>query len=181
MSSKRIEVAAYDPQWPVIFEELKSVIGRAVGDLALRIEHVGSTSIPGLSAKPIIDLDVVIDSYGEMPEAIARLETLGYKHQGDLGIKGREAFAREGNDVPRDGTGKVWPVHHLYVCPKDGEGLLRHIAFRDYLRAHPDEISRYEEVKQQLADEHPYDWETYTDGKTEYIEGILRRAGMALD
>ncbi len=171
----------YDPTWPDTFEELKDVIERAVGDLALRIEHVGSTSVPGLSAKPVIDLDVVMPSYEALPEIVARLSTLGYMHEGDLGIKGREAFAREGRDVPRDGRGGEWPSHHLYVCPPDGEGLIRHLAFRDYMRSHPEEVAAYEAVKRRLAEQYPYDAEAYTEGKTEYIEGILRRAGVELD
>ena len=149
-----------------------------MGELALRIEHVGSTSIPGLSAKPIIDLDIVIRSYDDLPAVVARLESLGYAHEGDLGISGREAFKRDGNDVPRDGTGKVWPRHHLYVCPEGSEGLTRHVAFRDYLRAHPEELAEYEAVKRSLVEHHPHDWEAYTDGKTDYIIGILRRAGV---
>jgi GrpB-like predicted nucleotidyltransferase (UPF0157 family) len=174
----RIEVVPYDPQWATTFDEIKKVVTETVGDLALSIEHVGSTSIPRMSAKPIIDLDVVIRSYDELPVMVARLSSLGYVHQGDLGIKGREAFKREGEDVPRTGTGKVWPKHHLYVCPQGSEGLSRHLAFRDYLRAHPEELAEYEAVKRRLAEENPHDWEAYTDGKTDYIVGILRRAGV---
>jgi GrpB-like predicted nucleotidyltransferase (UPF0157 family) len=174
----RIEVVPYDPQWATTFDEIKKVVTETVGDLALSIEHVGSTSIPRMSAKPIIDLDVVIRSYDELPVMVARLSSLGYVHQGDLGIKGREAFKREGEDVPRTGTGKVWPKHHLYVCPQGSEGLSRHLAFRDYLRAHPEELAEYEAVKRGLAEENPHDWEAYTDGKTDYIVGILRRAGV---
>lgn len=181
LRSKRIRIVDYDPEWPGAFNSIKQVIERTVGDLALRIEHVGSTSIPGLSAKPIIDLDVVIPSYEELPEVVAQLVTLGYIHEGELGVKGREAFKRSGIDVPLDGTGKTWPSHHLYVCPQDGEGLVRHLAFRDYMRAHPEEIAQYEEVKRLLAEQYPYDGEAYTDGKTAYIEGILRRAGLPLD
>jgi GrpB-like predicted nucleotidyltransferase (UPF0157 family) len=181
IKADRVEVVEYDAQWPRAFDEIKSVVEKAVGKLALRIEHVGSTAIPGLSAKPIIDLDIVIGSHTDLPEVIARLSSLGYIHEGDLGIRGREAFKREGEDVPRTSTGKVWPKHHLYVCPEGSEGLTRHLAFRDYLRAHPEELALYEAVKRRLAAQDPHDWEAYTDGKTDYIVGILRRAGVAME
>src|SRR5271168_241502 len=100
-------VVDYDLQWAEVFAELRSTLAAALGGLAVAIEHVGSTAVPGLPAKPIIDIDVVVPSPAKVPEAIARLATIGYVHQGDLGIAGREAFASPPNT----------PAHHLYVCP----------------------------------------------------------------
>jgi len=88
-----VVVVSYDPEWPAIFKALRDVYRRALGDLATAIEHVGSTAVPGLDAKPIIDIDVVIPSRSRLPEVIARLMALGYGHQGDLGVSGREAFS----------------------------------------------------------------------------------------
>ncbi|MNV51043.1 dephospho-CoA kinase/protein folding accessory domain-containing protein [compost metagenome] len=93
----------------------------------MTIEHVGSTSVPGLSAKPIIDMDVVVATRDDVKKAIQRLAILGYVHEGDLGAIGREAF------IPPNGV----PWHHLYVCTIDNAEYKRHIMFRDYLKSHP--------------------------------------------
>ena len=180
-----IRIADYDPQWPLTFAGLKRVIETALGGLALSIEHVGSTSVPGLGAKPIIDLDVVIESRALLPDVVQSLAELGYFHEGDLGVAGREAFgrrgqrrqhAREDSDVPRDGTGRSWPDHHLYVCPRDGDALARHLAFRDYLRQHPDEAEAFKALKRRLARQHTHHIDAYTEGKTAFVEAILERA-----
>src|SRR5258707_11678358 len=104
-----IVVVDYDPAWPSTFEMLRSRAWEVVGDFALSIEHVGSPSVPGLAAKPIIDMSVVVTSPTEISLAVTRLATLGYVHRGDLGIVGREAF-----HLPAG-----LPAHHLYVCPQD--------------------------------------------------------------
>jgi GrpB-like predicted nucleotidyltransferase (UPF0157 family) len=168
-----IEIVDYDPQWPHSFNNLRNVIARALGDLVLTIEHVGSTAVPNLPAKPIIDIDVVIESDAQLLQVVKRLIGLGYVHQGDLGITRREAFKRLGIDVPRDGSGRSWPQHHLYVCPKDSPELGRHLAFRDRLRAQPDAARKYRELKKQLARQNAVDRESYWRGKTDFIEGIL--------
>jgi GrpB-like predicted nucleotidyltransferase (UPF0157 family) len=85
-------IKAYHPQWPILFEELQVKFSDLLGNMVSAIEHVGSTSVPGLAAKPIIDLDVLLASAAYLPETIRRLATLGYEHEGDLGIAGREAF-----------------------------------------------------------------------------------------
>src|SRR5262245_7057698 len=135
-SSRRVVVTAYDPEWPRMFESFREVYQRALGELALAIEHVGSTSVAGLAAKPIIDIDVVIPSRNDLPSAVMRLALLGYRHEGDVGVPGREAFGRDGDEeVPRDGSGRRWPAHHLYVCALDSKELERHLKFRNWLRS----------------------------------------------
>ena len=176
MIARGVEVVDYDPQWSVTFTELKILLDAKLGTLAQRIEHVGSTSIPGLAAKPIIDLDIIIDTYDTLPAVVAHLAELGYTHVGDLDVPGREAFRREAEDVPRGNTGRTWPRHNLYVCPQDGPGLVEHLAFRDNLCSHPEEIPIYEALKRRLAQTFPYDIESYIEGKSDYIRGILRRA-----
>ena len=170
---RTIEIVAYDPRWPAIFAELSRVVARALGPLALSIEHVGSTSVPGLGAKPIVDMDVVIASRSLLPDVLLALAPLGYIHQGDLGIAGREALVHEGPDVPRDGSGRVWPAHHLYVCAQDNAELARHLALRGYLRAHPESALAYGELKRRLARQFPHDIEAYIEGKAAFIQGIL--------
>jgi GrpB-like predicted nucleotidyltransferase (UPF0157 family) len=156
----------YDPRWPERFEALRARIGSALRPLAATIEHVGSTAVPGLAAKPIIDIEVLLRSQTDLPRAIKRLTTLGYEHQGDLGIAGREAF--------RAPTG-VFP-HHLYVCSPDSRQYGRHIAFRNHLRGNPEDARAYERLKRSLADRFGNDRDAYTLGKTDFIDAILQRA-----
>ncbi|GAC1473203.1 MAG: GrpB family protein [Ktedonobacteraceae bacterium] len=134
------------------------------------IEHVGSTSIPGCPAKPIIDLDVVISSSSDLPQTIALLATLGYVHQGDLGIAGREAF-----DAPADAA-----PHHLYVCYSQSEEYHRHLLFRNYLRIHSQEMQAYAVLKQRLAHQFRDDRNAYSRGKSELVAMILQRATQGL-
>ncbi len=166
-----IEIVAYDPAWPDRFERLRSHVWPVLRECALSIEHVGSTAVPGLAAKPIIDMTVVVASRDDVPRAIAGLETLGYVHRGNLGIKGREAF-----EAPAD-----LPAHHLYVCHADSLALRNHLAVRDYLRSHPDTARRYGTLKRELAETFHDDVDRYVAGKTEFIMGILREAGFSAE
>jgi GrpB-like predicted nucleotidyltransferase (UPF0157 family) len=171
-----ITIAEYDPQWPVTFAAVRHVLAKTLGTLALAIEHVGSTAIPGLAAKPILDLDVVVAYREYLPDVIEALSLLGYFHQGDLGIVGREAFGRRSPDVPRDGRGRTWPPHHLYVCAHDSAELARHITFRDYLRQTPEAVEAYAKLKRRLAEDFAHDHEAYAQHKTGFVEDMLRRA-----
>jgi GrpB-like predicted nucleotidyltransferase (UPF0157 family) len=122
-------------------------------------------------------LDVVIPSRQCLPDVISCLATLSYEHEGDLGIAGREAFRRAGNDVPYHETGRTWISHHLYVCDAHSRELTRHLAFRDFLRANPDQALTYGKLKQRLAAQFPYDIDLYTQGKQELVDDILRKGG----
>ncbi|MDZ5610285.1 GrpB family protein, partial [Bacillus pseudomycoides] len=144
-----IEIMPYNPEWKMEFKKIKKMVEGYIGDLILRIEHVGSTSIEGLAAKPIIDIDVVIDNYGIFPVIIQRLEKEGYQHQGNLGVEGREAFQRNNEDNLMK--------YHLYVCPKDAKGYLEHIALRDYLSANEAARKESEELKYRLVENYRYD------------------------
>jgi GrpB-like predicted nucleotidyltransferase (UPF0157 family) len=161
-----IVVTDYDAEWPFLFEEIAQPVRDAVADLDAQVEHVGSTSVPGLAAKPIIDIDVVVGSADAVPSAIERLRSLGYVYQGDKGIRGREAFM-----WPRDAR-----PHHLYVVVQGSRPHLEHIRFREYLRDHPEAARQYAALKTRLADRHGEDQLGYTDAKTEFITGVLRAA-----
>ena len=161
-----IVVVAYDPAWPAHFTRLRERVTAALGELVVRVEHIGTTAVPGLLAEPIVDMDVVIPSAADLPAAIARLAALGYVHRGDLGIPGREAFA------PPPGV----PRHALYVCTLDSAELRRHIAFRDRLRTHHEEAGAYAALKQDLARRFRDDRDAYTTAKRGLGEAILRRA-----
>ncbi|OKP78557.1 hypothetical protein A3842_14215 [Paenibacillus sp. P3E] len=167
--TKVVEVVPYDPEWKSEFGRLREWLHEITGDLILAIEHVGSTSVEGLSAKPIIDIDLVMESYEVFPKIVERLSQYGYVHQGNLGIEGREAFNRE----QEDGFMK----YHLYVCPKDGKGHLEHIILREYLRVNPSAAREYEQVKLSLAEQFRYDIDAYCEGKTAVVHSILQRAG----
>ena len=171
--NRTIEIVEYDPAWAEAFASISRAVAAALGPLALRIEHVGSTSVPGLASKPIIDLDVVIESPRSLPAVVEALRTLGYSHEGDGGIPGREAFRRESATAPADGSGRAWPEHHLYVCPSGSEELQRHLRFRDYLRDQPDSAARYEALKRDLAHRYANDIDSYVGGKSAFVEGIL--------
>lgn len=162
-----IEIMPYNPEWKTDYKKIKKMIEGYIGDLILRIEHVGSTSIEGLAAKPIIDIDVIIDSYDILPVIIQRLEKEGYQHQGNLGVEGREAFQRTYKDD--------FMKYHLYVCPKDGKGYLDHIALRDYLSANEAARKEYEELKYRLVENYRYDIDGYCEGKTDFIRKILNK------
>jgi GrpB-like predicted nucleotidyltransferase (UPF0157 family) len=161
-------VVEYDPHWPELFAELRGRLIAVLGDLALSIEHVGSTSVPGLPAKPTIDIDVVVADQSVVPDAIAALARLGYVYEGDLGVTGREAF-RNPPGVPKH-------HHHLYVCPADSPQLKAHLVFRDHLRTHPDAMRQYGEMKRALAGRFGEDRVGYTEAKSEFIAHVMTEA-----
>lgn len=163
--TKVVEIVPYDEQWKVEFERIKEMLLNCIGDLVLSVEHIGSTSVEGLSAKPIIDIDVVIESYKVLAEIVKALDSEGFTHEGNLGIEGREAFKRRFKDD--------FMKYHLYVCPKDGKGYLEHIAFRDYLRSNPEAMNAYSCLKSELASLYRYDIESYCELKTEFVRNIL--------
>jgi len=163
-----IIIEEYDPSWPRSFEAIRDRIIAALGESVTAIEHIGSTAVPGLAAKPIIDIDVLLRSSDGLRLVIAALEGLGYQHQGTLGIPGRDAFVAPSHDVR----------HHLYVCSPDAPEFRRHITFRDYLRRHPMDAAEYGRLKRNLSGRFSIDREAYTEAKTDFIEGILRRARL---
>jgi GrpB-like predicted nucleotidyltransferase (UPF0157 family) len=160
-----VEVFAYDPSWADKFKSYAARLRPVLGELIVEIEHVGSTSVPGLTAKPIIDLDIIISSRVLLEKVITKLATINYVHEGNLGIPGREAFR--------------WPEgerHHLYVCSVDTPNLHNHLMVRDYLREHPEAAFEYSQLKAQLALRHKDDIDSYSAAKSVFIEGILDKA-----
>ncbi len=170
MTTRNIVVVPYDNNWKLQFETIRAEIQDTLGELALSIEHVGSTSVECLSAKPIIDIDVVIEDESKLQEVIEKLAGIGYEHEGNLGIVGREAFGY---------TGKVHlQNHHLYVCTKDSPELKRHLAFRDYLRSHEEAVREYSRIKEEGAELYPKNIDGYISYKTGWIEKIYREIGL---
>ena len=170
MKTKKVIVLPYDAAWEFAFEAIKAEIQTALGDLMLGIEHVGSTSVKGMSAKPCIDIDVVIRDYSVFDAVVQKLDAIGYIHEGDLGIKDREAFKYA--DKPH------LMLHHLYVCPQDSEELRRHITFRDFLRKNPEAVKKYSRVKETAAKLFPDSIDQYIEYKSPCIEELYRECGL---
>lgn len=170
MRTRKVTVLPYDTSWKADFEAIKKEIESALGDLAIGIEHVGSTSVEGMSAKPCIDLDVIIKDGTVFDAVVGRLASIGYIHEGNLGIKDREAFRY--SDKPHLKT------HHMYVCPADSEELHRHITFRNFLRTNPDAVKKYSAVKETAAKLFPDDIDGYIRYKSPCIEELYQLCGL---
>lgn len=164
----KVVVRDYDSRWSQLFEDLRSALWPAVSDIAISIEHVGSTSVPGLAAKPVVDMDIIVAG-PDVATGISRLAALGYEHRGDLGIPGREAF------IPPPGC----PRHHLYLCKAGGPAVLNHLAVRDHLRLNSTAAEAYGKLKKRLASEFPDDIDAYIEAKTGFLLGLLRKIGFS--
>jgi GrpB-like predicted nucleotidyltransferase (UPF0157 family) len=163
----QVLVVDFDPKWKTQFEALRILLLDSLQELALSIEHVGSTSVPGISAKPVIDIDVVV-SPENVTLSIERLQVIGYIHLGDLGIPDREALKSTVDSV----------THNLYVCPTNSLALANHLAVRDYLRRNSRAARDYGELKVRLATEYSNDIDGYVEAKSGFLLEILRRAGF---
>ena len=170
MRTKKVMVLPYDKAWKVAFEEIRLELEAALENLIIGIEHVGSTSVEGLSAKPCIDVDVVIKDYTIFAAVVEKLAGIGYFHEGDLGIAGREAFCYTGKDHLMK--------HHLYVCPQNSRELHRHITFRDFLRKHPEAAQTYCRVKETAAQLFPEDIDGYMAYKVPCIAALYEQCGL---
>ena len=166
----KVVVLPYNVQWKDDFENIKSEIINAIGDLIIGVEHVGSTSVEGMSAKPCIDIDVIIKDYSDFDIIVSRLEMIGYIYEGNLGIEDREAFKYFNKPHLR--------THHLYVCPQKSEELYRHITFRDFLRNNVDAVKKYSSVKETAARLFPHDIEKYMEHKSPCIEELYTLCGL---
>jgi GrpB-like predicted nucleotidyltransferase (UPF0157 family) len=163
-----IAIAEYDPAWPARFERIRTFVGPAVACVAVRIEHVGSTSVPGLAAKPIIDVDVVVESSDDVATLIAALEGLGYRWEGDLGVAERQAFA-----APPDAD---LSDHHLYGVVDQSRPYLDHVLLRELLRSDPEACKLYAACKRESAARSDGDLDRYVALKSEVVATLLKRA-----
>lgn len=158
----------YSASWPSHFERVAGDLrDELVGLSSARIEHVGSTSVPGLAAKPILDIDVIVDD-GDVVAAVAALVRAGYVHRGDLGVADREAFQAPDDDPPR----------HVYVCRAGTLNVRNHLAVRDVLRARDDLRDEYAAVKLALAAEPDMDIDTYIAGKSAVLQKVLGESDL---
>ncbi len=178
VTKTKILIEDYSPSWALTFRQLKSIYELHLGDLVIDIQHVGSTAVDGLAAKPVVDIDLIIPHRNNLNPVIEKLALLGYDHQGNLGITDREAFERKSDTSTLNGSSQTWPKHNLYVCPSDSISLKNHLALRNFLRNHPAKAKEYGELKKRLALENPYDINLYVERKTPFITAILKEAGF---
>ena len=167
-------ISPFDPDWSRRFEAESARIREALGDQVTRLEHVGSTSVPGLAAKPVVDIQVSVRSMIPRDPYIDPLRAIGYRWVLDPWSDEHEYLSRD------DGDEGAFQIH---VCLTGSAWERRHLAFRDWLRGHPDDAAAYERLKRELAERHPRDIYAYTDGKTPFIREIEARAisGRSLD
>jgi GrpB-like predicted nucleotidyltransferase (UPF0157 family) len=170
LSRSAVEIRDYDPRWPAIFAGERDRLLAALAPAVTRIEHVGSTSVPGLAAKPIIDMMAAVPALPPLPEVCRTLRSLGYEDRGEAGVPGRIVFVL-GPYACR--------THSLHACVADGPFWRDHLVFRDHLRAHAGDAVRYAALKRRLAAAHPTDRGAYTTGKDDFVREIVTGAGVA--
>lgn len=168
MTGRRVEVVPYRSEWKELFDQEKKLLESLLEPAEVIIHHIGSTSVPGLSAKPIIDIMLAADSLEQVEKATPAIVAAGYDAKGENGIPGRRYFQKS----DENGIRKV----HLHSYEKGSPELHRHLVFRDYLRAHPEEASRYAAVKEEAARKYEYDIESYIEEKSPLVKELEQRA-----
>jgi len=161
----KVACVDYDPQWRAEFKKVKNYLYSLLKDHVVAIEHVGSTSVIGCAAKPILDIDIVIESNDNFDSVKRILESVGYAHRGNQGIEGREVFKRLFEDD--------FMAYHLYCCQKDSKELLRHCSLRNYLNDHPNVKDDYGKLKKRLAIMYPEQILDYMEGKDGFVKQML--------
>lgn len=167
MSMRKIRVVPYDPQWPQKFVAEAAVLRRILGDEIVAMHHVGSTAVPGLKAKPIIDILVEVRDITRIEAYNEAMRAHGYEPMGDYGLPGRRYF-------PKDVDGER--VVHAHVWQVGNSEIERHLVFRDYLRTHPEEAAAYAAVKEELAQRFPDNSTAYVAGKDSFVKAMQQRA-----
>lgn len=163
---REILVEPYSPEWPELYRNEASLLAEVFGDLLAAIHHIGSTAVPGLPAKPVIDIIIGVYDFERVDELSPAMESLGYEAWGEYGMEDRRFFPKGGNRRS----------HHVHVFPAGHPQIARHLRFRDYMRAHPRDVHEYAALKEELAARFPHDIDGYCDGKDEFIAETDRRA-----
>lgn len=167
LMARKIEVVDYRPEWETMFKEESKKIKKILGKNCVGVYHIGSTSVKGLPAKPIIDIMPVVKDISLVDAHNSEFETLGYECRGEFGIPGRRFFAKGGDNR----------THHIHIFEQSNQtDIQRHIAVRDYLNAHSDTAAEYAALKKKLAAEFPFDNDGYCDGKEEYMKSLEEKA-----
>ena len=165
---RKVVVVPHDPRWRDAFEAEAKHVTAALGENVVAIHHIGSTAIPDIHAKPVIDLLVEVRDVTEVDGRSSAMESLGYEVMGEYGIPGRRYFRKDNREGVR--------THNIHAFEAGSAEAERHLAFRDYMVAHPEDAQRYGELKRKLAEEHPQSMDGYMDGKDGFIKEMDRRA-----
>lgn len=168
---KSAAVIPYDPKWVDDFNLIRSKLLPGLSELIVSFEHVGSTSVPGLAAKPVIDIDVIYERDENLPTIIKNLEAFGYRYEGNKGIEGRESFKAPEGAIRQ----------HFYVCKKGCLALRNHLILRDHLRNNPKDADEYGALKLSIAHIYQESPADYLEAKTSFILGILKRYEMSME
>ncbi len=166
--SNPVAVVDYDPQWPIVYKKEKVEILRVIGDKVVAIEHIGSTAVSGMGAKPIIDIMVAVRHLSDTNECIQPLQSIGYEY-----------VAKPETQIPEWRYFRKGPQEahrHLHMVELTGDFWRQNLLFRDYLRSHPEVVREYYELKEQLAIEFGLDRKAYTDAKASFIQSVIAKA-----
>lgn len=164
----KVEVVPHNPAWMAAFEVESKQVAAALGENVVAVHHIGSTSISCIYAKPVVDILIEVENIADVDRYSSAMEALGYEVMGEFGIPGRRYFRKDDSNGIR--------THQIHTFKTGSEQVIRHLAFRDYLIAHPDEALEYSDLKQRLAADHSNDVDAYMDGKEAFIRNIDRRA-----
>ncbi len=167
-----VEIVDYHRQWPDLFRREADCIQDACGDAVQTIEHIGSTSVPGLAAKPVLDIMPGLEELEDGDRMVEPMIALGYEYRGDYGIPGRHLFVRFEDNLS---------IVHAHAFVVDSDQWIRHLSFCRYLQRHADVAKEYERLKRDLAARHADDRDTYTDEKTDFIKSIESKARAEFD
>lgn len=168
MTTSGVKVVPHNPGWKKGFEAEAELVAAALGENVIAIHHIGSTAIPNIYAKPVIDLLVEVGDLAGVDDRRLAMESLGYESKGEFGIVGRRYFRKDNHEGVR--------THQLHTFATGSQQIRRHLLFRDYLIAHPDEAKQYSDLKKRLAENHPHSMEAYITGKDGFIKEIDLRA-----
>ena len=163
---RQVIVTPYQSSWPEAFQQGKEQLKTIFGDRLLAVHHIGSTSVPGLSAKPILDILAVVDSLDGIEAFDAAMEQIGYEAKGEFGMPGRRYYRKGGDNR----------THHIHLYADGNPEIMRHVVFRDYLRQHPEEVEAYSTIKERLAHQYPEDISAYIAGKDSFVKTMEQRA-----
>lgn len=167
---RKVEVVPHSPQWRAAFEVEAKRVAAALGENVVAVHHIGSTAIPHIYAKPVIDLLVEVRDITEVDGRSSAMASLGYEVMGEFGIPGRRYFRKDNRAGSR--------THQLHVFAASSAQVARHLAFRDYMIAHPEDAQEYSELKRKLAQAHAQNMDGYIDGKDDFIKEMDRRAAQ---
>jgi GrpB-like predicted nucleotidyltransferase (UPF0157 family) len=167
---RKVEIVPHDPKWREAFEAEAKHVASALGENVKAVYHIGSTAIPNIYAKPVIDLLVEVRDITEVDGRSSEMESLGYEVMGEFGIPGRRYFRKDNREGIR--------THQIHAFEIGSAQVERHLAFRDYMIANPEDAQRYSNLKRKLAEEHPQSMDEYMDGKDDFIKETDRRAAQ---